>query len=249
MWILGVSCYYHDAAACLLHDGRVVAAAAEERFTRKKHDNSFPKQAIDFCLKWAGIDAGSLDAVVFYEKPIIKFGRILSQHLQHFPKSRKVFVDTIGSWFDLKLQIPKSLKREFGYRGRVYYVDQHLSHAASVYYLSDFDKATIVTFDGVGEWATTTMGVGRGRSIRIDREIHFPHSLGLLYSALTAYLGFKVNDAEYKVMGLAAFGDPRPFRSHFNELVKVFPDGSYALNMKYFDFTWSDRMPHRAMGG
>ncbi len=245
MYILGISCYYHDAAACLLEDGRIVAAAAEERFTRIKHDNNFPEHAIDFCLRWAGITATDLTSVVFYEKPIVKFDRMLRQHLEHFPKSRKVFVDTIGSWFDLKLRIPNTLKKKFNYKGPVYYIEHHLSHAASSYYLSDFDEAAIVTLDGVGEWATTTMGYGKGTKIRIDRQIHFPHSLGLLYSALTSYLGFSVNDAEYKVMGLAAYGDPKPFESKMNELIQQFADGSYALNMHYFDYTWREGMFNR----
>ena len=242
MYILGISCYYHDGAACLLEDGRIIAAAPEERFSRTKHDNNFPTKAIDFCLKWAGISATDLDAVVSYEKPILRFDRTLRQDLEHFPKSRKVFVDTIGSWFDLKLRIPATLKKKIGYTGPVYYIDHHLSHGASSYYLSPYEEAAIVTLDGVGEWATTTMGYGKGTKIRIDREIHFPHSLGLLYSALTSYLGFSVNDAEYKVMGLAAYGDPKPFARQIDELARAFPDGSYALNMRYFDYTWTDRM-------
>ncbi|MCL4360452.1 hypothetical protein M1555_04355 [Patescibacteria group bacterium] len=242
MRILGISCYYHDATAALIEDGRIVAAAAEERFTRIKHDNDFPRNAIRFCLDWTTLSTSSIDAVVFYEKPVLKFERILHQHLAHFPKSRKIFVDTIGSWFDLKLQIAKSLQKEFGYAGRIVYVEQHISHAASSYYLSSFRDAVIVTFDGVGEWATTTVGVGHEATVRVDKEIRFPHSLGLLYSALTAYLGFSVNDAEYKVMGLAAYGDPKPFRQQFNELVRSFPDGSFALNMDHFDFSWADHM-------
>jgi carbamoyltransferase len=247
MTILGISCYYHDAAATLVVDGSVVAAAAEERFTRKKHDNDFPIHAIRFCLDWANVKPAEVDLVAFYEKPIIKFHRILYQHLEHFPKSHRVFVDTMGSWFSLKLKIPHLLKKHVGYNGKVVYVPHHLSHAAGAYYLSSFAKAAIVTIDGVGEWATTTMGVGTGPRIRIDREIHFPHSLGLLYSTLTAYLGFRVNDAEYKVMGLAAYGDPKPFRQHMNELVRVFDDGSYTLTMKYFDYTWADHMHGRLM--
>ena len=204
MIILGVSCFYHDAAACILKDGKIVAAAAEERFTRKKHDNSFPKNAILFCLDYLGIAMNEVDAVAFYEKPIIKFERIISQHLQHFPKSRKIFIDTMGSWFTEKLRIKELLEDEFLYHGKVLYVPHHLSHAASAYFLSGFDKSTIVTIDGVGEWATTTIGTGENGKIKIDKEIHFPDSLGLLYSTITAYLGFRVNNSEYKVMGLAA---------------------------------------------
>lgn len=242
MNILGISCYYHDAAACLIVDGQIVAAAAEERFTRIKHDNNFPDQAIRYCLAWVNIKFTDIDAVVFYEKPIVKFDRMLRHHFAHFPASRKVFIDTIGSWFDFKLQIPKTLKKTFRYTGPVRYLPHHFSHAASAYYLSGFERTAIVTIDGVGEWATTTMGVGRAGKITIDREIRFPHSLGLLYSAMTSYLGFEVNDAEYKVMGLAAYGDPKPFRRQMNELVNVFPDGSYALNLTYFDFGGRDRM-------
>lgn len=248
MTILGISCYYHDAAAAaLVINGRVVAAAAEERFTRKKHDNDFPSHAIQFCLDWANVKQEEVDLVAFYEKPIVKFHRILYQHLEHFPKSHRVFVDSMGSWFSLKLKIPQLLKKHIGYNGKVVYIPHHLSHAAGAYYPSSFKKSAIITIDGVGEWATTTMGIGSGSRIRIDREIHFPHSLGLLYSTLTAYLGFRVNDAEYKVMGLAAYGDPKPFRQHVNELIRVFDDGSYALNMKYFDYTWANHMPGRLM--
>ncbi len=257
MNILGISCYYHDAAACLLIDGKIVAAAAEERFTqphpngagftRIKHDNNFPENAIRFCLSWATLTSTDLDAVVFYEKPIVKFDRMLRQHFAHFPASRTVFVDTVGSWLNLKLQIPKTLRKTIGYTGPVYFLPHHFSHAASAYYLSGFDKAAIVTIDSVGEWATTTMGVGRAGTITMDKEIRFPHSLGLLYSALTAYLGFEVNDAEYKVMGLAAYGDPKPFRRQMDELIRVFPDGSYALNLSYFDYMHSDRMFNRRL--
>ncbi len=247
MKILGISCYYHDAAACLVIDGVVVAAAAEERFTRRKHDNNFPEQAIRFCLSWANLLPTDLDAVVFYEKPIVKFDRMLRQHFAHFPTSRKIFVDTIGSWFDLKLQVPKTLKKTIGYTGPVRYIPHHLSHAASAYYLSGFKRATIVTIDGVGEWATTTMGLGHSGKIVVDKEIRFPHSLGLLYSAMTSYLGFEVNDAEYKVMGLAAYGDQKPFRPQMDELVNIFPDGSYALNHKYFDYVRTDRMFNRRL--
>lgn len=247
MNILGISCYYHDAAACLIVDGQIVAAAAEERFTRVKHDNNFPENAIRFCLWWANIKSTDIDVVVFYEKSVVKFDRMLRQHFAHFPASRKIFVDTIGSWFDFKLQIPKTLKKTIGYTGPVRYLPHHFSHGASAYYLSGFDRAAIVTIDGVGEWATTTMGVGRSGKIVIDKEIRFPHSLGLLYSAMTAYLGFEVNDAEYKVMGLAAYGDPKLFRRQMDQLVNIFPDGSYALNLTYFDYVRTDRMFNRRL--
>ncbi len=242
MYILGISCFYHDAAACLIRDGEIVAAAAEERFTRKKHDNGFPKKAIQFCLDYAGIAANELDIVGFYEKPLIKFDRIFHQHLQHFPKSFSTFKQTAGSWFTQKLNIEDLLKKEFDYHGKVAYIPHHLSHAASTYFLSPFKNACVVTIDGVGEWATTTIGQGRGAEVHIDQEIQFPHSLGLLYSTLTTYLGFSANDAEYKVMGLAAYGNPEPFREQFDQLITVFEDGSYQLNMKYFDYDWADHM-------
>jgi carbamoyltransferase len=245
--ILGISCYYHDSAACLLVDGQIVAAAMEERFTRIKHDNTFPIHAINYCLDWANIKSSDISTVVFYEKPVIKFERILFQHLESFPTSRKIFVDSIGSWLSVKLNLPKTLKKKIGYIGPVRYVDHHLAHAASVYNLSGFDESVIVTVDGVGEWATTTIGYAKDRKIVLDKEIRFPHSLGLLYSAITAYLGFDVNDAEYKVMGLAAYGDPKPFKNKMDELVELFEDGSYAINQKYFCYTGSDRMYNKKL--
>ncbi len=242
MRILGISCYYHDAAACVIVDDKIIAVAAEERFSRVKHDNGFPRLAIEFCLHQAGLAANELDVIVFYEKPIIKFDRMMHQHLQHFPKSYRVYLDSLSSWLNVKLKLPKVLEEELNYFGKVLYLEHHLAHAASSYYLSGFANATIVTLDGVGEWATTTIGYGKNKDIHITKEIHFPHSLGLLYSALTAYLGFSVNDAEYKVMGLAAYGDPRPFKKKVDQLIQLYPDGSYALNREYFDFEWSDRM-------
>lgn len=241
MRILGISCYYHDSASCIIEDGRIVAAAGEERFSRVKHDNRFPARAIQFCLSWAGVKIEEVDRVVFYEKPIWKLERVLHQHLAYFPRSRRMFTDAIGSWFDARLGISKTI-RSLGYTGAIDFIPHHLSHAASAYYPSPFTEAAIVTLDGVGEWATTTIGLGRGVTIRMEKEIRFPHSLGLLYSALTAYLGFRVNDAEYKVMGLASYGDPRPFRRQMDELVHINGDGSYRINMKYFDWGWADHM-------
>ncbi|MFV1917613.1 MAG: carbamoyltransferase, partial [Patescibacteria group bacterium] len=245
--ILGISCFYHDAAACILKDGEIIAAAAEERFSRKKHDNNFPKKAIEFCLNYLRIAANEVDVVAFYEKPIIKFERVIDQHLQHFPISYKTFIESMDSWMIKKLQMRKLLSDEFSYHGKIQYILHHVSHAASAFYLSNFKKSAIVTIDGVGEWATTTIGVGQGKKIKIDKEIRFPHSLGLFYSTITAYLGFRVNNSEYKVMGLAAYGDPKRFMSKSNELVSIYKDGSYALNMKYFDYTWSSHMPSKRM--
>lgn len=247
MIVLGISCYYHDSAACLIKDGKIIAAAAEERFTREKHDNNFPKLAIEFCLDKAGIAINELDVVAFYEKPLIKFERIMSQHLDQFPKNYRQFLDTIGPWFGSRIQLKKTLENELHYFGPIEYIEHHLSHAASTFYLAPFNEAAVVTIDGVGEWATTTIGFGKGKNIRIDKEIHFPHSLGLLYSTMTTYLGFGANDSEYKVMGLAAYGNPKPFKKHFDQIVKSFPDGSYQLDMKYFDYEWADHMPSKEM--
>ncbi|HLD24431.1 MAG TPA: carbamoyltransferase N-terminal domain-containing protein, partial [Patescibacteria group bacterium] len=242
MTILGISCYYHDSSAVLLRDGRIVCAIAEERLSRVKHDNRFPNRAIHWCLEWANISIQEVDVVAFYEKPLVKFERVLLQHIDTFPRGVKAFREHIGSWFSYKLNLPKTLKKEFGYCGKIVYLPHHLSHAASAYYLSGFKNAAIVTIDGVGEWATTTAGYGVGNTIVMKQEIRFPHSLGLLYSAITAYLGFEVNDAEYKVMGYAAYGNPNTYQKQFSELITSFPDGSYELNMDYFTYTWSDRM-------
>lgn len=240
-YILGISCYYHDAAACLIRNGEIVAAAAEERFTRIKHDNSFPLNAIRYCLDSVRIAMNELEEVVFYEKPILKYDRVLHQLLETYPRCYSVAKKTIGQWFNYRLQIQKKLNDELFYGQRPLYLSHHLSHAASAYYLSRFKRAAIVTIDGVGEWATTTMGYGENGAIHIDQEIRFPHSLGLLYSTITTYLGFSANDAEYKVMGLAAYGDPEPFLPQFKKLITQFSDGSFQLNMRYFDFDWSDQ--------
>lgn len=243
MIVLGISCYFHDSAACIIKDGKIIAAGAEERFTRKKHDNSFPVKAIEFCLDSLGISAQEIDLVSFYEKPMVKFERIISQHLDNFPRSYNQFISKMGPWFGTRLKVRETLEEKINYFGPVEYLEHHLSHAASAFYLAPYDEATIVTVDGVGEWATTTIGYGKGKKIKISKEIHFPHSLGLLYSALTTYLGFSANDSEYKVMGLAAYGDPKPFKKHLDKLVKTFPDGSFKLDMSYFDYDWADRMP------
>lgn len=243
MKILGISCYYHDSSACIIVDGKIIAATAEERFSRIKHDNSFPLQAVDFCLKQAGIASNELDAVVFYEKPIIKIERIFSQHLEYFPKSYLNFIKHMGQWLTHRLRFREIIKEELHYFGKIFFVEHHLAHAASTYYLSNFDNASIVTLDGVGEWATTTIGFGLKKEIKINQQINFPHSLGLLYSTFTTYLGFEANDAEYKVMGLAAFGHvDQKLLKKFAKLVRVYKDGSYALNMEYFSFGHGERM-------
>ena len=209
MYILGISCFFHDAAAALLRDGVLVAAAEEERFTRKKHDPAFPKQAIQFCLDQAGIQAKDLDHVVFFEKPLVKFERILLSTMGTFPKSWRVFREAMGSWLSEKMWVNSLIQQEIGVdQSRILFSEHHLSHAASTFFCSPFEEAAILTVDGGGEWATASIGVGKRNKIRLLKEIHFPHSLGLLYSAFTAFLGFEVNEGEYKVMGMA------PMASH-----------------------------------
>ena len=236
MHILGVSCYYHDAAAALLQDGMLVAAAEEERFSRVKHDYGFPRNAIRFCLNQAGIQGQDLDYVVFFEKPFSKFDRILMTALQTYPQSWKVFRESMISWMVDKLWVGTTLRSELGVsKEQVLFCKHHLSHAASAYLCSPFDDAAILTVDGVGEWATATYGVGRGNDIRLTKQIEFPHSLGLMYSAFTAFLGFEVNEGEYKVMGMAPYGVPR-YVDKVWKLIQQNRDGSFSLDMDYFCF-------------
>jgi carbamoyltransferase len=235
MDILGISAFYHDAAACLLRDGAILAAASEERFTRKKHDADFPEQAIRYCLEAGKVRADDLAYVGFYEKPFVKFKRILYTHLACYPRSFKPFLKAIPSWMSEKLLIPSLIHQKLGYEGEVLMIEHHLSHAASSYLLSPFKEAAILTVDGVGEWSTATYGRGVGNDITLFKEIRFPHSLGLLYSAFTYYLGFKVNSAEYKVMGLAPFGEPK-YYNEVRKLIDVGPDGSFQLDMAYFNY-------------
>ncbi len=239
MDVLGVSCYYHDAAAALLRDGVLIAAAEEERFSRVKHDYSFPRNAIRFCLDQAGIEGKDLDYVVFFEKPFRKFDRILMTTLQTYPRSWKVFRESMISWMIDKLWVGLTLQNELGVsKERVLFCEHHLSHAASAFLCSPFEEAAILTVDGVGEWATTTSGIGRGNEIRILKQIEFPHSIGLLYSAFTAFLGFEVNEGEYKVMGMAPYGVPR-YVNKIWKLVQQNRDGSFSLDMDYFSFHYS----------
>ena len=237
MNILGISAFYHDSAACLIQDGRIVAAASEERFTRKKHDHNFPLNAILYCLKEGGITAKDLDYVGFYDKPLVKFERILYTYMATFPKSFPSFMKAIPLWLTEKLWIPHEIRKKLDYTGPILFSEHHEAHAASSFLVSPFEEAAILTVDGVGEWATSTMGVGRGNDIRILREIRFPHSLGLLYSAFTYYLGFKVNSAEYKVMGLAPYGQPK-YMKEMAELITIADDGSFKMNMKYFAYDY-----------
>jgi len=243
MYILGISCFYHDSAVALLKDGELVAAAEEERFSRKKHDFGFPSHAIRFCLRQAGITGQDLDYVVFYEKPLIKFERILLTTLSTYPKSWRVFREAMLNWFSDKLWIKSHIVRELDIpEDKVLFADHHMSHAASTLYCSPYEEAAILTIDGVGEW--TTAAIGRGKAawnkedrneIVLSREIRFPNSLGLLYSAFTAFLGFRVNNGEYKVMGMAPYGQPR-YVDRVRKVINVAEDGSFRLNMDYFAF-------------
>jgi carbamoyltransferase len=239
MNILGISCFFHDAAAALLQDGELVAAAEEERFTRKKHDYSFPERAIEFCLQLGRIRGEDLDLVVFFEKPFLKFDRIVRSAMQTFPHSRGVFQESMITWFGNKLWIKELIKKHVGIaEEKVLFSEHHLSHAASAFFCSPFEEAAVLTVDGVGEWATATYGVGKGSDLRLFKEVRFPHSLGLLYSAFTAFLGFEVNEGEYKVMGMAPFGTPR-YVDEVYKLIRVDKDGSFELDMDYFCFHYS----------
>jgi len=244
MYILGISCFYHDSAACLLKDGKIIAAAEEERFTRRKHDTSFPINAINYCLKEAGITGEQLGRVGFYEKPLLKFERLLHQHIEMFPKSFPTFYQALPSWINEKLRVPSIIKKKMKYKKGIMFVEHHMAHAASSYLVSPFKKAAILTVDGVGEWATTTMGYAKENDITILKQIKFPHSLGLLYSTVTAHLGFSVNNSEYKVMGLSPYGKPT-YYEQFKKMMDIKEDGSYSLDMSYFDFHYKNTMPSK----
>jgi carbamoyltransferase len=253
MRILGISAFYHDSAACLVVDGKLAAAAQEERFTRKKHDLNYPKHAIEFCLANVGVTGGDLDYVVFYEKPLIKFERILETYLEFAPRGLESFVKAVPLWVKKKLWMKDYLARELGYAGTILFTDHHESHAASAFFPSPFRSAAIVTADGVGEWTTASYGRGKGNEIEILGEIKFPHSLGLLYSAFTYYTGFKVNSGEYKVMGLAPYGEPKYVDLILTELMDLKEDGSFRMNMDYFDYcaglTMTNEKFHKLFGG
>ncbi len=239
MNVLGISCYFHDAAAALLVDGELVAAAEEERFTRKKHDFEFPQNAISFCLKKAGILAAELDYVVFFEKPFVKFERLLLSTMQTFPRSHRVFRESMVSWLGDKLWVKNLVRKKLGIdSSRILFGEHHLSHAASAFLCSPFEEAAILTIDGVGEWTTAAVGIGKGTDIRLIKEVRFPNSLGLLYSAFTAFLGFEVNEGEYKVMGMAPFGVPR-YKDQVYKLIRVSADGSFEMDMDYFSYHYS----------
>lgn len=238
MTILGISCFYHDSAAALLRDGVLIAAAQEERFTRQRHDQNFPVNAIRYCLETAGIRASELDYIVFYDKPLVKFERILSTYIATFPRSLPSFLKAMPIWLKDKIWIPQTIKNELSYEGEILFTEHHISHAASAFLVSPFEKAAILTIDGVGEWETSTYGAGKGTDIVLSNAMHFPHSLGLLYSAFTYYLGFRVNSAEYKVMGLAPYGEPVFYDKIMNELLHVGEDGGFRINMKYFSYDY-----------
>jgi carbamoyltransferase len=242
MNVLGISAYYHDSAACLLRDGLIVAAAQEERFTRRKHDARFPIHAARACLAQGGIGVDDLDCVAFYDKPFLKFERILETHLAFAPRGLPVFLQAIPLWLGEKLWVPDLIAGELGFKGKIVFPEHHESHAASAFFPSPFRQAAFLTLDGVGEWATASYGVGRDGQIRIIAELRFPHSLGLLYSAFTYFTGFRVNSGEYKLMGLAPYGEPRYVRQIYDHLVDLKADGSFRMNMEYFDYCAGLRM-------
>lgn len=241
MNILGISCFYHDAAACLLQDGKITAAASEERFNRRKNSPLFPINAVNFCLQRGGLTAGEIDYVGFYEQPYLKFYRVLLSHLRAYPFSFKNFLATMPDWLRERLTLPLLLKNELGYEGEVFFIKHHLSHAASAFLVSPFEEAAILTADGVGEWATMALGAGKAGQIRMIKESHFPDSLGLFYTAITTYLGFEALNGEGKVMGLAGYGEP-VYLEKLKEMVSVKPDGSLRLDQSFFGFNKGSRM-------
>ncbi len=253
MYILGISAFYHDSAACIVKNGEIIAAAQEERFTRKKHDHNFPQKAIEYCLKEAGITANQLDLVAFYDKPFLKFERLLETYLTYAPIGFQSFIKAIPLWIKEKLWMKEMIKDKLGYEGKVIFPEHHESHAASAFYPSPFQKAAIITMDGVGEWTTTSFGFGDGNDIQLLADIKFPHSLGLLYSAFTYYTGFKVNSGEYKVMGLAPYGEPKYKHLIYDHLIDVKEDGSFRMNMEYFNYcqglTMTNEKFHKLFGG
>jgi carbamoyltransferase len=253
MYILGISAYYHDSAACLVRDGEIIAAAQEERFTRKKNDHRFPLSAVQYCLRHAGISHRDLDHVVFYDKPLLKFERLLETYLDYAPSGIRSFVQAMPLWLREKLWTRDHIAEMCEYGGDVLFTEHHESHAASAFFPSPFERAAILTIDGVGEWATSSLGYGRENTVHLLAEQHFPNSLGLLYSAFTYYTGFKVNSGEYKVMGLAPYGEPRYVQTILDELVDLREDGSLRMNMRYFNYCQGLTMTNSAfdklMGG
>jgi carbamoyltransferase len=255
MNILGISAFYHDSAACLVQDGRIAAAAQEERFSRRKHDDRFPQHALDYCLREGGITAADLDHVAFYDKPLLKFDRLLETYLAYAPRGFRSFCAAMPLWLGTKLRLPRVLDRGLGhaYRGRYVFPEHHESHAASAFFPSPFPEAAILTMDGVGEWATAAWGVGRGNRVELRQELRFPHSLGLLYSAFTYFTGFKVNSGEYKLMGLAPYGEPRYKDAILKNLLDLKDDGSFRMDQSYFAYcqglVMASRKFERLFGG
>ncbi len=244
-YILAVSCFYHDSAACLMRGGDIVAAAQEERFTRKKHDPGFPKNAVKYCLDEAGVTINDIDHLAYYDKPLLTFERLLMSYLTTAPKGLRSWLQAMPPWLGKKLHIPRVVKQETGYEGDVLFTEHHEAHAASAFYMSPFNEAAILTVDGVGEWTTASYGYGRGNEITLLKELHFPDSLGLLYSAFTYFTGFRVNSGEYKLMGLAPYGQPLYSDLILSELIDLKKDGSIRLNQSYFDYIGGLRMTNR----
>ena len=245
MNILGISAFYHDSAACLVRDGDIVAAAQEERFTRKKHDPRFPENAVAYCLEEGKLDINDLDYVVFYDKPFVKFERVLMTYLAIAPWGLRSFILQMPGWLKEKIFMRSTIRQKLGYEGKVLFTAHHQAHAAAAFFPSPFEEAAIVTLDGVGEWATTTYGLGKDNRVEILKEINFPHSLGLLYSAFTYFTGFKVNSGEYKLMGLAPYGEPKYAPTILRELIDIKRDGSFRLNLEYFDYCAGLRMTNK----
>jgi carbamoyltransferase len=250
-YVLGISCYYHDSSAVLLKDGVIVAAAEQERFSRKKHDIRFPQDAIRYCLQSEKITIKDVSHIGFYEKPLLKFERLLSQHLEMFPLSLKTFLMAMPSWINEKLRVLSTIKKVLKYNNNVYFINHHLAHAAGTFLTSPHKEAAILTVDGVGEWTTASYGIGKDNEIKLKKELRFPHSVGLLYSTITAYLGFSVNNSEYKVMGLAPYGDmdrrTNPYYKKFKKLIDLKNDGSFRFDMSYFRFHFDNKMPSQKM--
>lgn len=236
MNILGISAFYHDSAACLVRNGEIIAAAQEERFTRKKHDFNFPDHAIAYCLKEGNLRAADLDIVAFYDKPFLKFERLVQTYLVYAPRGLKSFLKAMPLWLKQKLWMKELIAKELQYDGKILFPEHHESHAASAFYPSPYPEAAILTIDGVGEWTTASYGIGKNNEIEILADLQFPHSLGLLYSAFTYFTGFKVNSGEYKVMGLAPYGEPKYVKVIYDKLIDLKDDGSFRMNMEYFDY-------------
>ena len=253
MCILGISAFYHDSAACLICDGEIIAAAQEERFTRKKHDYQFPTNAVNFCLNFSHISIDDIEIIAFYDKPFLKFERLLETYITFAPVGIKSFIKAMPIWIKQKLWLKEQIKNELGFEGKILFPEHHQSHAASAFFASPFERAAILTADGVGEWTTSSFGVGIKNKLKIIADIKFPHSLGLLYSAFTYYTGFKVNSGEYKVMGLAPYGEPKYVNLIFNELIDLKEDGSFIMNMEYFNYaaglTMTNRKFNKLFGG